>query len=137
MVVKEVLALWERLDEVAHPYLAPIETQVQYQAALEFLGVLWDKVNDDPASPYGTLLCILSDHISTYEAQHHAIPDAPPHRVLAYLMELKGITQKDLEGATGIYQSNVSQILKGRRKLTTEQVKTLATYFGVTPNVLL
>jgi HTH-type transcriptional regulator / antitoxin HigA len=137
MAVNEVLELWAELDRVAHPYLAPIETEAQYQATLGFLTVLWDAVDDDPNSPYGTLLRIVTDHIDAYEKEHHPIPDAPPHQVLAYLMEEKGVTQKEVEGATGIYQSNLSQILSGKRKLTTEQVKRLAMYFGVNPSALL
>jgi HTH-type transcriptional regulator / antitoxin HigA len=137
VAVNEVLELWAQLDRVAHPYLAPIETEAQYQAALGFLAVLWDVVNDDPDSPYGTLLRIVTDHIDAYEKERHPIPDAPPRQVLAYLIEEKGVTQKEVEGATGLYQSNLSQVLSGRRKLTAEQVKRLAAYFDVNPSALL
>ena len=136
MAVKEVLELWEQLDRVAHGYLSPIKTDAQYRAALAFLEQLWDKVGEDVASPYGSLFRIITENIRVYE-ERFAIPDAPPERMLAYLMELKGLTQKEVEEATGIYQSNLSQILAGKRRLTTDQVKTLAEYFKVSPEVLL
>lgn len=136
MAVNEVLELWEQLDRVAHGYISPIKTEAQYKAALAFLEQLWDKVGEDTPSPYGSLFRILTENIRAYE-ERFAITDAPPERMLAYLMELKGITQKEVEQATGIYQSNLSQILAGKRRLTTDQVKVLAGYFRVDPSVLI
>jgi HTH-type transcriptional regulator / antitoxin HigA len=135
--IEFVLEKWEQVDRVAHDYLVPIESEAQYQAALELLAVLWDKVGEDSHSPFGTLLGILSERINTYEVQKHPIPDALPHQVLAFLMDQQNLTQKDLEKATAIHQSNLSKILQGERKLTTDQIKTLAAHFGVNPNVFL
>ncbi len=53
------------------------------------------------------------------------------------MMEESSVTQKEIEEVTGIYQSNLSQILKGKRKLTAEQVKLLTDYFKVNPVVFL
>ena len=136
-MVKDVLTLWEQLDKLAHPYLAAIETEKDYQEALVFLEKVWDKVADDPSSPYGSLLRILSENIVAYENTRHDIADASPAQVLTYLMQERGLTQKDLEEATGIYQSNLSEILSAKRNLTTEQVKRLASYFKVNPAVFL
>ena len=137
MVVKEVLTLWAQLDKVAHPYLAPIETEEQYQEALGFMAELWDEVAGDDNSPYGSLLSLISNHLNEYENAQHPIPNATPQQVLSYLLEERGVTQKEVEAATGIYQSNLSQLLTGKRKLTTEQVKGLADYFKVSPVVFL
>ena len=137
MAVKDVLTLWAQLDKVAHPYLAPVETEGQYQEALGFMAELWDEVAGEPGSPYGSLLSIVSARLSDYENAQHPLPDATPQQVLSYLLEENGVTQKELEAATGIYQSNLSQILKGKRKLTTEQIRVLADYFKVSPVVFL
>ncbi len=137
MVVTDVLTLWEQLDEVAHNYLVAIENEQQYQEALSFMAKLWDEVAANPNSPYGSLLKILSNNINDYENAQHPIPDATPQQVLNYLIAENSTLQKDIEKATGIYQSNLSQILQGKRKLTTEQVKSLANYFKVNPEVLL
>lgn len=137
MVVGNVLTLWEQLDEVAHTYLVAIESEQQYQEALSFMAELWDEVAVKPNSPYGSLLKILSDNLNEYENAQQPLPDATPPQVLNYLMAENSATQKDIEEATGIYQSNLSQILQGKRKLTTEQIKLLADYFKVSPEVLL
>ncbi len=114
-----------------------IENEQQYQETLSFMAEIWDEVADNPNSPYGSLLKILSDNLNDYENAQQPIPDATPQQVLNYLMEENRVTQTEIEEVTGIYQSNLSQILKGKRKLTTEQVKLLAGYFKVNPVVFL
>ena len=82
------------------------------------------------------LLDIITRQIEDYEAQHHALPDAPPAVVLAYLMEEKGIKQTDLAEELG-GQSIVSAVLNGKRELNTRQVRALALRFNVSPAVFL
>jgi HTH-type transcriptional regulator / antitoxin HigA len=135
--VVEVLNLWKKVDEVAHDYLVPIETKAQYKAALTLLEFLWEKVGEDVTSPYGSLFTLLTERIATYEARHVPFDDATPARVLEYLIEQRGVTQQEVADATGIQQSNLNQLIKGKRKLTTEHIKRLARYFKVEPSVLL
>ncbi len=137
MAINQVLDLWQQLDAIAKPYLSPIETEEQYQETLSFFEELWDKVGDNPNSPYGSLLKLLSDKLHAYELVQHNLPEASPQQVLKFLMEEYQLSQKELEAATGIYQSNLSQILRGKRNLSTQQVKLLATYFKVSPEALL
>lgn len=134
-VLDKVLDKWEQLDKVAHAYLVPIETQAQYQAALELLEAVWPKVGENPNSPYSSLFTLLSERISAYENRVNPIPDAPAHQVLAFLMEQRGLSQSAVARATGIYQSNLSQVLRGKRKLTLEQIRSLANFFNVDPSV--
>lgn len=129
--IEKVLNKWEQLDKVAHDYLVPIQTESQYKAAMELLEVVWERVGENPQSPYGSLFTLLTERINAYENQTSPIPDAPAHQVLAFLMEQKGSSQSALADATGIYQSNLSQILRGKRKLTLEQIRTLADFFKV------
>jgi HTH-type transcriptional regulator / antitoxin HigA len=136
-MVKDVLKLWEKLDDVAHQYLTPIKNEKQYKAALSFLEELWGKVGENSKSPYASLFQIMRDHIMDYEEKNYAVPDAPPHRVLSFLLEQKNLSQQEVANEVGMYQSNLSQVLKGERKLTTEQVKKLAEYFEIEPAVLL
>ncbi len=137
MAINQVLDLWQQLDTIAKPYLNPIETKEQYQETLSFFEELWDKVADNPNSPYGSLLQLLSDKLHAFESTHLDLPEARPHQVISYLMQERGLSQKDVEEATGIYQSNLSQILKGKRSLTTQHVKLLASYFKINPEALL
>ncbi|MEX2536546.1 MAG: helix-turn-helix domain-containing protein [Trueperaceae bacterium] len=137
MSVKEVLELWERLDRVGHSYVAPIETEEQYDAALGLLERIWGEVHENANSPYDALFRILVDHISAYEAEYLPIPDASPGEMVEFMMDQQGVTQRDVERATGIHQGNLSQIIRGKRNLTTQQIKALAEYFRVTPAVFL
>ncbi len=137
MSTQTLLNLWEQVDALAQPLLVPIENDVQYQEALALIAELWDEVAQDDNSAYGSLFSIVSKNIAEYEASLQLIPDASPAQVLAYLIEEKQVTQKDIEDATGIYQSNLSQILAGKRQLTTEHVKLLSSYFKVNPSVLI
>jgi HTH-type transcriptional regulator/antitoxin HigA len=135
MMLQQVMDRWKALDEVAHPYLVPIETESQYLAAMELMDLLWDQVSSEADSPLDSLLTLLSERIAAYESSHFPIPQSPPHLVLAFLIEQRGLTQKQLEAATGIHQGNLSQILRGNRRLTASQISSLARYFGVNPGV--
>ena len=134
---KALLNLWVQVDATAHPLLVPIENNAQFQDALAFVAELWDEVPQDENSAYGSLFSIITKNIAEYEDTLQIIRDATPVQVLTYLMEEQQVTQKDIEDATGIYQSNLSQILAGKRQLTTEHVKLLSTHFKVNPSTLL
>jgi len=137
MSMTQVLDLWQQLDAIAKPYLNPIETQEQYLEALNFFEDLWDNVADNPDSPYGSLFQLISNNLHAYENKYHPLPEASPAQILKVLMHEHNVSQKDLEAATGIYQSNLSQILNGKRNLSIQHVKQLASYFKVNPEVLL
>jgi HTH-type transcriptional regulator / antitoxin HigA len=132
-----IFRTWKKVDEVAHDYLVPIETKAQYKAALQLLEALWEKVGEDSMSPYGSLFTLLTERIATYEAQHFSLDDATPAQILEYLIEQRGVTQQEVADATGIQQSNLNQLIKGKRKLTTEHIKRLANYFNIEPSLLL
>jgi HTH-type transcriptional regulator / antitoxin HigA len=114
-----IFKTWKKIDEVAHDYLVPIETKTQYKAALTLLESLWEKVGEDATSPYGSLFTLLTERIATYEARHVPFDDVTPARVLEYLLEQRSVTQQEVADATGIQQSNLNQLIKGKRKLTT------------------
>ena len=54
---------------------------------------------------------------------------------LAHLIEAKGVSQTQLSSATGIANSTISEILKGKRFLNRRHVGKLAKYFNVSPGV--
>jgi HTH-type transcriptional regulator / antitoxin HigA len=111
-MINDVLQLWKQLDDVAHPYLTPITDEAQYQAALDFLDVLWGRVGENPDSPYA--FQIVRDHIVAYEAQRFSIPDAPPYQTLRQLMTEQGLTQEHIAKHVNMHQSNLSQVLQRR-----------------------
>ncbi len=63
-------------------------------------------------------------------------PDVSGRDMLAYLMELKGLTQTDLAKELG-GQPNVSKVLKGERELNLRQIRALAEKFKVEPNLFI
>ena len=132
-----VLKRWADFDNVGREYLQPIETQAQYNAALELLEATWERVGENLQSPYAGLLNLLTERIQHYEDLKFPIPDAPAHKMLEFLMRQHQLTQTALAAATGIHQSNLSAILKTKRQLNLEQVKVLAGYFKVNPTCFL
>jgi HTH-type transcriptional regulator / antitoxin HigA len=128
-----ILERWVSFNQVASDYLQPIQTPSQHQAALELLETLWNKVGENSNSPYAGFLELLLERIQTFEDAQTPIPDAPAHKILEFLIKQNNLTQSKLAAATGIQQSNLSAILHQHRQLTLEQVRKLATYFGVSP----
>lgn len=128
-----ILERWASFNQVAADYLQPIQNTTQYQAALEFLETVWDKVGENPNSPYAGLLELLLERIQAFENTQAPIPDAPAHQVLGFLLAQHNLTQSKLAATTGIAQSNLSAVLAQRRQLTLEQIKRLAAYFQVSP----
>src|SRR5215510_10591232 len=78
------------------------------------------------------LLDLLSTLIEVYEDEHHPVPDAPPHVMIQGFMQDRGLRNKDLEpilGSSGV----TSEVISGKRKPSKQQVKKLASFFGVSP----
>lgn len=88
-------------------------------------------VNDEGLNVY---LATLSDLVADYESGIYKTSKVSGHEMLAYLMELQGLTQKDLAKEVG-GQSIVSKILAGKRELNIRQIKALAKRFKISPVV--
>lgn len=112
------------------PLLA-IRNAREYDAAVKKLNALVDEVGDNPKDPRYRIIETLSVLIESYDAEHHALPDASGIEVLKYLMEEHGLGQGDLPevGSQGV----VSEILHGKRQLNVHQIEKLAARFGLSP----
>lgn len=126
---------WAAAERAAHSVIAPLQTEQDYEAALETLEQVWEVKAERPELE--TLLGLLVDRIHAYEEQHDPMPDVPPGQLLGFLMEQHGRSQTALSQATGIDQTNLSRLIKGERDFTTTHVRTLARHFKVSPNVFL
>jgi len=73
----------------------------------------------------------LTDLVEVYESHHVPLATHGDAAVLAYLLELKGISQATVAEATGIQKSTISEVLSGKRLLTRQHIATLASYFGI------
>ena len=72
--------------------------------------------------------------IEDFEERHYALKPATPIAVLEELMAANELKQKDLLDIFGA-PSIVSEVLSGKRKLTTEHIRNLARRFHVSPEV--
>jgi HTH-type transcriptional regulator/antitoxin HigA len=72
--------------------------------------------------------------IEDFEEKHYALKAARPVDVLAELMLANNLKQKDLLDVFGT-PSIVSEVLRGKRKLTTEHIRRLSRRFQVSPEV--
>jgi HTH-type transcriptional regulator / antitoxin HigA len=72
--------------------------------------------------------------IEDFEERHYVLKAASPVDVLNELMLANNLRQKDLVDVFGT-PSIVSEVLNGKRKLTTEHVRRLSRRFHVSPEV--
>jgi HTH-type transcriptional regulator / antitoxin HigA len=72
--------------------------------------------------------------IEDFEERHYALKAADPIAVLTELMEANSLKQKDLTDIFGT-PSIISEVLNGKRKLTTEHIRKLSGRFHVSPEV--
>jgi len=82
---------WAAAARAAHSVIAPLQTEQDYEAGLETLEQVWDAKAERPELE--TLLGLLVERIHAYKEQHSPMPDAPPGRVLGFLMEQHGLSQ--------------------------------------------
>jgi HTH-type transcriptional regulator / antitoxin HigA len=71
-----------------------------------------------------------------YEERHVDIPEAKPAAVLRFLMQQHDLRQADLAAIFGA-QSNVSEVLSGKREINARQARALAERFGVSAAVFI
>ncbi len=119
------------------PFSVPIENDEQHARALAFLEPIWNEVGEDPNHPLGPLMQFLIELVQAYEIRNHPMSDATPAEMLAFLLEQRGVTQKQVEAGTGIPQGNLSKLLRGGRAFTAEHARKLGDYFRVNPGVFL
>ncbi|TDE85040.1 type II toxin-antitoxin system HigA family antitoxin [Deinococcus sp. S9] len=132
-----VLHAWASLPPEVRDLAAPIRTEEQYREALATFEAVWNEVGGQVDHPLGSLFELLRDRITAYEDREHPVRPAPAHRVLAFLMAQRGMTQIELAEVLGITQGNVSRLLSGKTALSVEAVRKLAAYFHVSPEVFL
>ncbi|MEY6722789.1 type II toxin-antitoxin system HigA family antitoxin [Escherichia coli] len=132
IALSNILQAGEQLTAVA-PFLAGIQNEEQYTQALELVDHL---LLNDPENPLLDLVCA---KITAWEesapefAEFNAMVEAMPGgiAVIRTLMDQYGLTLSDLPEIGS--KSMVSRVSSGKRKLTLEHAKKLATRFGISP----
>ena len=75
---------------------------------------------------------LLADLIEKYEDENYPVGSrSTPESMLAFLIEQKDLTQKDLVPQVFSSQSVVSEILSGKRRINISQARKLADFFKV------
>jgi HTH-type transcriptional regulator / antitoxin HigA len=80
------------------------------------------------------LIQLLTVLVEEYENKQHPVPNTGPLDILRHLMEVHELRQKDLVDVFGA-ESTVSDVLKGKRDITKDQVRRLSSRFHVSPAV--
>jgi HTH-type transcriptional regulator / antitoxin HigA len=109
-----------------------ITSETQYDKYAEVLHALvMEKNHTLETRYYVQLLTVL---IEAWDNAEHAIENASPVEVLQTLIAANNLKQKDLVPVFGT-ESIVSEVLKGKRKLTAEHIGRLSKRFKVSPAV--
>ena len=112
--------------------IRPIRTKADHRAALKEVERLWEA---EPGTPDGDRVDVLVTLIEAYEAKHHPIPAPDPIAAIAFMMEQKGLTRRDLEPAIGS-RGRVSEVLTRKRPLTLPMVRALTALLQIPTDIL-
>jgi HTH-type transcriptional regulator/antitoxin HigA len=112
--------------------IRPIRTKADYRAALKEVERLWDA---EPGTPAGDRVEVLVTLIEAYEAEHFPIPAPDPIAAIAFVMEQKGLSRRDLEPAIGS-RGRVSEVLTRKRPLTLPMVRALSELLRIPTDML-
>jgi HTH-type transcriptional regulator/antitoxin HigA len=127
----DIIRIWPDIKSI----FAVAHSEAEYDRQVSFLDSLLEEVGEDEGHPLASLIETVGSLVETYEAANLPEPEGSPADVLNYLMQEHGVRQGDLPeiGSQGV----VSEILRGKRRLNTRQVKALGLRFGVSPVVFI
>jgi len=129
VVPEDYLALIRQLP------LLPISSAGVHRRALALANALLKKKAKSGELSRGEegYLSVLLELIENYEKAKFPRRRLGDDEMLAHLIEAKGVSQTQIERATGIAAPTLSAVVAGRRRLTRDQVGKLSAYFGVAP----
>lgn len=110
-----------------------IKSKMEYLIVQSRINELIDAPRTDTVHNELSLLGYL---VEEYEEEYHTIPDSSPLEVIKFIMEMKGIKQKDLIPILGS-KSTVSKILNGSAKMQLEMIQPLSAFLGIPQSSLI
>lgn len=113
--------------------LRPLRSDKELNAAVKMVDSLLDRKN--LAVEEKDYLEVLGGLIEQYESEAHPIAPVSDVEMLRHLIEAKGVSQTEVSKATGIADSTISEVLKGKRALNRSHIGKLARFFNVSPDV--
>ena len=110
-------------------------TKDEYERAIALLDELIDEVGEDEKHPLASLMDTLGTLIEAYEDKHLPAPVGDPISTLAFFMEEHEVGHDDLPEVGS--ETDVLEILNGKRELNIHQIRSLSKRFHVSPEVFL
>lgn len=129
-ITQEVQKHWRAIRS-----LFVIQSEADYDRAVDRLNQLVDEVGTSEQHPLSELLDTLGTLIHAYEETHYLMPESSGVEMLHFFMEEHELSISDLPelGTAAV----VSEILEGKRELSISQIRALAKRFHVSPAVFL
>jgi HTH-type transcriptional regulator / antitoxin HigA len=115
--------------------LKVIKTEEQYKTYVAMAKELTDR-GLSPDTPEADRLELLVQLIETYERDRFINECPDPVTAIRYVMEQRGLRQKDLVPLLG-GKNRVSEILARKRRLTLQMVRSLSEALDIPPQVLI
>jgi len=130
--VSPVLEYKQLIAEVPPKVIHTERENRYYLARLEDLDNRWAELSKAERDLYDTLGVLIED----FEKRTYTFRAATPLQAIKELMLANSLKQKDL---IGVFEtaSVASEVLKGKRSLTTEHIRCLGKRFNVSPAVFL
>lgn len=124
------------MQELSKPMtVQPLVNEADYEAALAELDQMIGQV--EPGTPAGQRYAALAALVAAYEAEKYSIePSDDPIAMLEFVLEVRGLTRKDLEPYIGTRQ-RVWDIMEKRRRLTLPMIRRLVEGLNIPAEVLI
>jgi len=113
--------------------LRPIRSDEELDEAVRMIDGLLSRRDLEPEEK--DYLEVLGDLVERYETDAHPMTPVSDAEMLRHLLEAKGVGRAELCAVTGIAESTISGVLKGKRSLNRDHIGKLARYFKVPPDV--
>ena len=105
-----------------------IKTEEENLRMLAIVDKLMAKGEDNLTPEEDALLELLVDLIHDFEEKRYPLPKSEPHKMVAFLLEQRGMKASDLWPVLGS-KSRTSELLSGKRDISKDQAKKLAAFF--------
>jgi HTH-type transcriptional regulator/antitoxin HigA len=102
-----------------------IETDEEFE---RYVAMMEDLDRHDSLTPEERALLALLERLVTDYDDKVEIPDVPPHEMVRFLMDQRGLKQSDLVSLIGS-RAQVSDLINGKRGISKAQAKKLAAFF--------
>jgi HTH-type transcriptional regulator / antitoxin HigA len=109
---------------------AVIKSEEENDRMLAIVEELMAKGEDRLSAEEDALLELLLDLVHSYEQKQYSLPVSPPYQMVAFLLEQRRLEPNDLWPLLGS-KGRVSEVLSGKRSISKDQAKKLASFFHV------